>query len=152
MDLMNSPSGHSSTPFLRMLAYPTRRANQSQLRLPNCSTPIGTPQRSILNSTTLQSWANSNSLAQTTRPDIMYAVHQIAKFSADSREPHGKAILYLVRYLKKCHDLGICFEPKPEKGFECYCDADFSGNWTATIVDVDPSTSKSRSGWVVFYA
>jgi hypothetical protein len=82
----------------------------------------------------------------------MYAVHQIAKFSADPREPHVDAILYLVRYLKKSRDLGVCFQPNTEKGFECYCDADFSGNWTASIADVDPSISKSRSGWVVFYA
>jgi hypothetical protein len=76
----------------------------------------------------------------------MYAVHQIAKYSADPREPHGEAILYLVRYLKKSRELGIRFSPKPDKGFECYCDADFSGNWTSITADVDPSTSKSRSG------
>ena len=93
-----------------------------------------------------------NYLAQTTRPDIMYAVHQIAKFSADPREPHGDAIQYLTRYLKKTRDIGVRFNPKPDKGFECYCDADFSGNWTSSIADVDPSTSKSRSGWVIFYA
>jgi hypothetical protein len=93
-----------------------------------------------------------NYLSQTTRPDIMYATHQIAKFSADPREPHGDAILYLVCYLKKTCDLGIRFAPNPEKGFECYCDADFPGNWAASIADVDPSTSKSCSGWVVFYA
>jgi hypothetical protein len=93
-----------------------------------------------------------NYLAQTTHPDIMYTVHQIAKYSADPREPHGEAILYLVRYLKKSRELGICFSPKSEKGFECYCDADFSGNWTFTIADVNPSTSKSRSGWAIFYA
>jgi hypothetical protein len=55
-------------------------------------------------------------------------------------------------YLKKTHDLGIRFAPNPEKGFKCYCDADFFGNWTASIADVDPSTSKSHSGWVIFYA
>jgi hypothetical protein len=93
-----------------------------------------------------------NYLAQTTHPDIMYAMHQIAKYSADPREPHGKAILYLVRYLKKSQELGIHFNPKPEKGFDCYCDADFSGNWTSTIADVDPSTSKSCSEWAIFYA
>jgi hypothetical protein len=93
-----------------------------------------------------------NYLAQTTRSDIMYAVHQIAKYSANPREPHGEAILHLVCYLKKSPDLGIRFKPKPIKGFECYCDADVSGNWTSTIADVDPSTSKSRSGWAVFYA
>ncbi len=47
-----------------------------------------------------------NYLAQTTRPDIMYAMHQIVKYSPNPREPHGKAILYLVRYLKKLRDLG----------------------------------------------
>ena len=59
-----------------------------------------------------------NYLAQTTRPDIMYATHQIAKYSSDPREPHGEAILYLVRYLKKTRDLGIHFKPDPKKGFE----------------------------------
>jgi hypothetical protein len=58
-----------------------------------------------------------NYLAQTTRPDIMYAVHQIAKYSTNPREPHGKAIMYLARYLKKSCDPGIRFEPKPIKGF-----------------------------------
>jgi hypothetical protein len=37
-----------------------------------------------------------NYLAQTTRPDIMYATHQIAKYSSNPRQSHGKAILYLV--------------------------------------------------------
>ncbi len=93
-----------------------------------------------------------NYLVQTTCPDVMYAVHQIAKFSADLREPHGDAILYLVQYLKKSRDLGVCFQPDKEQGFECYNDADFSGNWAASIADVDPSISKLHSGWVVFYA
>jgi hypothetical protein len=49
-----------------------------------------------------------NYLAQTTRPDIniMYAMHQIAKYSSDPRQSHGEAILYLVCYLKKMRDLG----------------------------------------------
>jgi hypothetical protein len=93
-----------------------------------------------------------NYLAQTTRPDILYAVHQVAKYSSDPREPHGEEILYLVRYLKKTRDLGIRFKPNHEKGFECYCDADFSGNWNKQFANVDPSTSKSLSGWILFYA
>ena len=82
----------------------------------------------------------------------MYVTHQIAKYSSDPREPHGEAILYLVRYLKRTCDLGICFKPDPDKGFECYCDADFSGNWNKQFAPVDPSASKSCSGWAVFYA
>jgi hypothetical protein len=65
---------------------------------------------------------------------------------------HGKAILYLIRYLKKTRDLGLCFKPDSTKGFECYCDADFSGLWNKAFAPVDPSTSKSQSGWINFYA
>ena len=60
-----------------------------------------------------------NSLAQITCPDIMYATHQIAKYSSDPRQLHDEAILYLIRYLKKTHDLGLHFKPDSTKGFEC---------------------------------
>jgi hypothetical protein len=93
-----------------------------------------------------------NYLGQTTRPDIMYATHQVAKYSSDPRQTHGEAILHIVRYLKRTRDLGLKFKPNPDKGFECYCDADFSGNWNKEFAQVDPSTAKSRSGWIVFYA
>jgi len=93
-----------------------------------------------------------NYLAQTTRPDIMYATHQVAKYSSNPRQSHGEAILYLVSYLKKTRDIGLKFTPDPTKGFECYCDSDFSGLWNKEFVPVDPSTAKSRSGWIIFYA
>jgi hypothetical protein len=93
-----------------------------------------------------------NYLVQTMRPDIMYATHQIAKYLADPRVPHGDAILYLVHYLKKTQNIGICFNPDPTKGFDCYCDADFLGNWNRDLAHDDPSTVKSRSGWIVYYA
>ena len=70
-----------------------------------------------------------NYLGQTTRGDILFATHQIAKYSSDPRKEHGEAIIYLVRYLKKTRDLCIHFKPNPGKVFECYCDADFAGNW-----------------------
>ncbi len=66
-----------------------------------------------------------NYLAQTTRPDIVYTTHQLAKYSSDPREPHGEAVLYLICYLKKTWDLGTRFKPDWDKGFECYCNADF---------------------------
>ena len=75
-----------------------------------------------------------NYLAQTTHPDIMYATHQITKYSSDPRKSHGEAILYLVCYLKKTHDLGLHFKPDPSKGCECYCDADFLGLWNKAFV------------------
>jgi hypothetical protein len=84
-----------------------------------------------------------NYLAQTTRPDIMYATHQIAKYSSDPRQSHGEAILYLVCYLKKMRNLGLKFKPDSKKGFEYYCDANFSENWNREFAPVDPSTVKS---------
>ena len=93
-----------------------------------------------------------NYLAQTSRPDMMYTTHQIAKYSSDPRLPHSEAIMYLVRYLVRSRDVGICFSPNSSKGFECFCNANFSGNWNKSGAAYDPSTAKSRSGWIIFYA
>jgi hypothetical protein len=92
-----------------------------------------------------------NYLAQTARANIMYATHQTAKYSSDPRTSHGETVLYLIHYLKKTRDLGLLFKPDPNKDFECYCDADFSGLCNRAFTPVDPSTSKSRSGWIIFY-
>ncbi len=93
-----------------------------------------------------------NYLAQTTRPDIIYMNHQLAKYLSDPREPHGEAVLYLIHYLKKTCDLGTHFKPDRDKGLKCYCDADFSGNWNKHLAPYDPCTAKSRSGLIMFYA
>jgi hypothetical protein len=128
-----------------------RRSNQSQLK---CLQLIAFKDESTfdLNFNYTSEVGKLNYLAQTTRPDIMYAMHQIAKYLTDPRQSHGDAIRYLVCYLKKTQDQGLKFKPDPKKGFECYCDADLSGNWNREFAPVDPSTAKSRSGWIIFYA
>ena len=55
-------------------------------------------------------------------------------------------------YLKSTRHIGLHFKPDPSKGLEDYCDADFSGNWNKEFAHNDPSTTKSRSGWIIFYA
>ena len=82
----------------------------------------------------------------------MYAVHQLAKYSSNPREPHGEALLYLIRYLKLTRDIRLRFSPKSNRGFDCHADADFAGNWNKALAPYDPSTAKSCSGWIVFYA
>ena len=57
-----------------------------------------------------------------------------------------------MRSLKRTRDVGLKFKPDPSKGFEDYCDADFAGNWNREFAETDPSTAKSRSGWIVFYS
>ena len=50
-----------------------------------------------------------------------------------------------------CH-IKLHFKPDPTKGFQCYCDTDFAGNWNKEFAATDPSTAKSSHGWIVFYA
>ena len=52
----------------------------------------------------------------------------------------------------RSRNVGIRFSPNPSKGFECYCDANFAGNWNKAGAAHDPSTAKSRSGCIIFYA
>ena len=42
-----------------------------------------------------------NFMEKGTRPDIAYAVHQLARFSADPRRCHGEAIVHLAKYLNE---------------------------------------------------
>jgi len=79
-----------------------------------------------------------NYLAQTTRPDICTATHMSAKFSHDHRKEHGEAIVWLVMYLKNTQHIGLSFKPDPSKGFENYCDTDFSWNWNRLFAHNDP--------------
>jgi hypothetical protein len=47
-------------------------------------------------------------------------------------------------------DKGIILDPKHDQPFEVYADADFAGNWHKCTAHTDPSTAKSRSGYVFF--
>ena len=93
-----------------------------------------------------------NYLGQTLRSDIVYAGHQVAKYSSDPRKEHKEAIIYIIKYLKATTHIRLCFKPDPMKGFQSYCDADFAGNWNKQFAATDFSIAKSRSGWIIFYA
>jgi hypothetical protein len=64
-----------------------------------------------------------------TRLDITYAVNQCARFSSDPTESHARALKCIVRYLKGTCEKGLIFSPTGESALDCYCDADFCGNW-----------------------
>ncbi|KAL7475205.1 hypothetical protein ACHAW6_001131, partial [Cyclotella cf. meneghiniana] len=93
-----------------------------------------------------------NYLGNTSRSDILYATHRIAKYSSNPRQENSQAIIYIIRYLIKTWDLGLHFKPDPSKGFYCYADVDFSGEWNKDFAKLDPSTAKSRIGWFTLYA
>jgi hypothetical protein len=93
-----------------------------------------------------------NFLEKSTRPDIAYAVHQCARFCEDPKKVHYEAVLHLAKYLAATSDQGIILNPKHDKSFEVYADADFAGNWNRPTAHKDPSTVKSRSGYVILLA
>ena len=99
------------------------------------------PLTSTMTSITAKLLAN-NYIAQTIWPDIIYAMHRCACFSYNPCQEHGEAIVYLVKCLLKTHHLGIKFAPNQTKGFECYVDADFCGNWEKQFAPSDPNTAK----------
>ena len=92
-----------------------------------------------------------NYLTSTSRPDILFATHQCARFCNDPKLSHEIAAKRIVRYLKRTSDKGIIMKPDTTKGFECYVDADFAGTWTKEEAH-RPEGCLSRTGYVIFYA
>jgi histone deacetylase 1/2 len=87
-------------------------------------------------------------VANTTRPDIAFAVHQVARYSHNARDIHFKAVKRIVRYLKGTSTQGMKFSTNLEAGLEMFCDADFAGLWK--VEDrTTPDSVRSRTGYVI---
>ena len=85
-----------------------------------------------------------NFLAQNTRPDIAYAVHQCTKYCNDPRETHGTTIKRISQYLKKTSQGGLILQPDGTHQLNAYCDADFAGNWSLTYSHLYKTAILSR--------
>ena len=75
-------------------------------------------------------------LATITRPDISYAVSQVAKYCENPKPAHWNAVKRIFAYLKGTCDYGLWLEGRDE-GVIGYTDADYAG---------DTDNSKSTSG------
>ena len=93
-----------------------------------------------------------NYLEKSTRPDIAYATHQVARFCQDPKRSHGEAVEHIVKYLRDTRNEGIILKPQSSKSFDVFADADFVGNWHKMTAAHDSSTAKSRTGYVINYA
>jgi histone deacetylase 1/2 len=91
-----------------------------------------------------------NFLEKSTRPDIAYAVHQCARFTANPKLSHAEAVKNIVRYLKGTREMGIILNPR-EQSLECFADASFGGDWHKLTAAHDRTTAKSRTGYVITY-
>ena len=92
-----------------------------------------------------------NYIAASTRPDIMFAVHQCARFTQNPSHKHELAIKRIVRYLKGTRDKGIILKPSDTHAIDCYVDADFAGVWTHDNSH-HPSSVYSRTGYTITFA
>ena len=90
-------------------------------------------------------------LQHTTRPDLAMATHQCARFSANPKLLHERAIKRICRYLLNSMNKGIVFQPDFSRGLECHVDADFAGGW-ASGDESTPESVLSRAGYVISYA
>ena len=87
-------------------------------------------------------------LSTNTRPDITFAVSQLARFSNSPKQSHSSALKTLVRYLKKTRDKGMIIKPTNRFTLDLHVDADFCGLFKRED-DLDPNVARSRSGWII---
>jgi hypothetical protein len=70
-----------------------------------------------------------NYIAQNTQPDISFAVHQCARYSANPTALHKLAVKPIGRYLLATRDKGLILQPTHNFKLDMFVDADFAGIW-----------------------
>ena len=90
-------------------------------------------------------------LTTNTRPDIAFAVSQVARFTSSPRQSHAKAVKSILRYLKGTADKGMIIRPSKNLNIEAFVDADFAGLY-GQEPDHVPEAAKSRTGYVITLA
>ena len=78
-------------------------------------------------------------LANTTRPDISFAVGMLSRYMENPGTAHWDSACHVMRYLKASRTTGIQYKSNSSDCIEAYSDADFAG---------DRDTRKSTSGYV----
>ena len=87
-------------------------------------------------------------LANNSRPDISFAVHQCARHTHNPTRMHGEYLKHIVKYLKGTRTKGLILNPTGSLHIDCMVDADFAGLWNRED-DQDPHCVKSRTGFVI---
>jgi hypothetical protein len=87
-------------------------------------------------------------LSMNTRPDIAFAVSQVARFSYSPNQSHASAVKQIVHYLSCTWDKGTIVKPTNTLQLDCYVDADFAG-LCKRDPDASPTSAKSRLGFII---
>ena len=65
-----------------------------------------------------------------TRPDIAFAVTQMAKFASNPSDEHLNRAMYILRYLVGTRDYALVFDGNSNEGLIAYCDASYGDDKT----------------------
>ena len=87
-------------------------------------------------------------LSTNTRPDISYAVSQVARFSHNPKKSHASAVKTIIRYLSGSIDQGVIYKRPENLCLDCYVDADFAGLYGRDPPE-SPTCVKSRTGYII---
>jgi hypothetical protein len=82
------------------------------------------------------------------RPDISFAVSQVAHFNHNPKKSHATTIKMIVRYLVCTSDKGSIAKPTGRILIDCYVDVDFASLY-GKDPDASRSSAKSHLGYVI---
>ena len=89
-------------------------------------------------------------IANNTRPDIAFAVHQAARYSTNPKKSHEIAVKHICRYLWLTQNKGLVCRPNGDGELNAYCDSDFAGRWHESTTHLRESVL-SRTGYVLMF-
>ena len=87
-------------------------------------------------------------LSGNTRPDLQFAVSQVARFSHDPKQPHANAVKRIIQYLQSSKNDGCIFKKSTTIKLDLYVDADFAGLWGVEH-PLNSISVKSRTGFLI---
>jgi hypothetical protein len=70
-----------------------------------------------------------NYIAQKSRPDTSFAVHQCARFSKYPKGLFERAVKRIIYYLQFTRDKPLTMRPNKNLSPDAYCNSDFAGVW-----------------------
>jgi hypothetical protein len=65
-----------------------------------------------------------------TRPDIAFAVTQMAKFASNPSDEHLNQAIYILCYLIRTHDYALIYDGNSNAGLHAYCDSSYRDDHT----------------------
>lgn len=89
-------------------------------------------------------------LANNTCHDIAHVVHACDRYTHQPKKSHATTIKHILRYLKGTDDKAMLIRPNNSQELNCYIDSDSAGNYNS-YPDQDPTSTKSRTGYVILY-